>query len=113
MYQGFKSVEEYYKDCEVALLKANVLESNCIRQFELNLNKGGVWSKKRLTPAFLPVGEVRKERRNGPGRTRVQRRGVPYHEAKKKNIHHLAVVHHPKAIASSAWGEMACYLPMP
>ncbi|RDY04625.1 hypothetical protein CR513_11651, partial [Mucuna pruriens] len=28
MYQGFKSVEEYYKDCEVALLKANVLESN-------------------------------------------------------------------------------------
>ncbi|RDX89647.1 hypothetical protein CR513_28601, partial [Mucuna pruriens] len=28
MYQGFKSIEDYHKDMEIALTRANVLESN-------------------------------------------------------------------------------------
>ncbi|RDX86175.1 hypothetical protein CR513_32521, partial [Mucuna pruriens] len=41
MYQGSKSVEEYYKDMEVALMRANMLESNeaTMAQFLHDLNK--------------------------------------------------------------------------
>ncbi|RDY06467.1 hypothetical protein CR513_09549, partial [Mucuna pruriens] len=41
MYQGFKNIEEYYKDMEVALFRANVLKSNdtIMAHFLHKLNK--------------------------------------------------------------------------
>ncbi|RDY11051.1 hypothetical protein CR513_04335, partial [Mucuna pruriens] len=123
MYQGSKSIEEYYKDMEVALLRANVLESNeaTMTQFLYSLNREiqdmlefyhyaslDDLPQRRTTPMVLVARERRKERKNGPKRTRVQRRGVPHHEAERKNIHHQVLVPRPKAVAlsaSSAWGK--------
>ncbi|RDX72826.1 hypothetical protein CR513_47643, partial [Mucuna pruriens] len=65
MYHGSKSIEEYYKDIEVTLMRANVLESNegtitcflhgmsreicdaCIRQLDVSLKKGGAWPQRK------------------------------------------------------------------
>ncbi|RDX90210.1 hypothetical protein CR513_27951, partial [Mucuna pruriens] len=113
MYQGSKSIENHYKVIGVALLRANTLgwsptkpswlgSKMYIRQLKLNLNRGGIWPQRRLTPTILPIGKGRKERRNDPRRTKVQRRGVPHCKAKKKDIHHLALVPCPKVVALSA-----------
>ncbi|RDX60677.1 hypothetical protein CR513_61159, partial [Mucuna pruriens] len=79
MYQGSKNVEEYYRDMEVALMRANVLEFN-----------------EATMARFLHVGKVRKERKNNLKRTRIKRRGVPHHEAKRKKLPYLTLVLHPK-----------------
>ncbi|RDX93088.1 hypothetical protein CR513_24700, partial [Mucuna pruriens] len=88
MYQGSTSIEEYFKEMEVTLMRSNVLESN--------------EPQRDLTPTILAIERVRMKRKNVLGRTMVQRRGVPYHEAKRKKLHHLTLVLHTKATTSSA-----------
>ncbi|RDX77309.1 hypothetical protein CR513_42589, partial [Mucuna pruriens] len=95
MYQGSKSIEEYFKEMEVALMRANVLEPNeaiCTKQLELSLNKGGVYPQRDPTPTILIVGRVRNKRENDLERIRVQRRGVSHHMAERKKLPHLTLV---------------------
>ncbi|RDX88986.1 hypothetical protein CR513_29348, partial [Mucuna pruriens] len=62
MHQGSKSVEEYFKDMEVALIRANMLEPN--------------------EATFLD--DLMMKVKKGLERLRVQRIGIPYHEAQRK-----------------------------
>ncbi|RDX82522.1 hypothetical protein CR513_36671, partial [Mucuna pruriens] len=121
MYQGSKSIEEYYEDKEVTLMRANVLKSNeaTMTQFLHGLNKEiqdvvkmyhytslddlvhqatqvESQQRRRLAsrpiPMVLAVRKGKKERKNDLEKTRVQRREVPHHEVERMNIHHLAFV---------------------
>ncbi|RDX77586.1 hypothetical protein CR513_42264, partial [Mucuna pruriens] len=118
--QGSKSIEEYYKDIKVALMRANALESNeaTMPQFLHGLNRElhdivelyhytslddlvhqatRVESQQRrclVSKRTYPNGSSswkgKDREREPPRRTRVQRRGVPHHNAKCLGKGHIA-----------------------
>ncbi|RDX95485.1 Retrovirus-related Pol polyprotein from transposon gypsy, partial [Mucuna pruriens] len=74
---GSKSVEEYFKEIKVALMRSNVLEFNkaTMARF-LHVSTKEASSHREPTPIDLAARKVRRKKQNDLERTRVQIRGV-------------------------------------
>ncbi|RDX73043.1 hypothetical protein CR513_47398, partial [Mucuna pruriens] len=92
MYQGSRCVEEYFKEMEVTIVRAQIVESqeatmarflHGLNRDILNLNLGGMERNPTLPKA--PTRRVRKrETINALERTKVPRRGVHHSKAIEK-----------------------------
>ncbi|RDY11949.1 hypothetical protein CR513_03318, partial [Mucuna pruriens] len=103
-------VEEYYKDIEVALLRANMLESNeaTMARFLHWLNRD-IHDVVKLYHYTSMDDLVHKATRIGRERTKVKRRGASHPKADKNREHYQFQPSHPKATilsASSIWRSM-------
>ncbi|RDX81537.1 Retrovirus-related Pol polyprotein from transposon 17.6, partial [Mucuna pruriens] len=120
MYQGSKSIEDYHKDMELALTRANMLESSeaTMTRFIHGLSKDiyHYASLDDLVHQAIKVEAqwpqqldgVRIRKRRGQEKTKFLRREVPYPKAERRRGHYLVLFLHPKAArsnASSAWAR--------
>ncbi|RDX96094.1 hypothetical protein CR513_21299, partial [Mucuna pruriens] len=104
MYQGFKSVEEYYKDMEVALMRLNVLES----MKPLWLDFYMLYHYTSLDDLVHQATQVEYQQRRRlaskktyPNGSKSKERGSLSRGQKEEHTP-TSLVHHPKIVASSS-----------